>query len=169
MDTPENTRCRYAAKPVSVLVLYGTVHYSLAGVSVANLYTYVTIDGDGFDPDAFKAIAGGTIGQRYRMSDGRKLKDRRFWKSPVRRHLTVHTLDDALRGLLLSLKPAIAEASQPFTPRVCAAIVQEVSRVREMSGIFLSRETLGVLAGLGAELDHDIVRDLRRPSTRASG
>ena len=120
--------------------------------------TYIWLEGEGFDPVAFQSAAGGTVEKRYRMNQSVKELAGTYWKSPERRDLTVHDLDNELRELLLHFRPIIETLPPVPSVRVCAEVVQEYdNRSVDVSGAFFSHATLRLLAELRADLDFDIV------------
>lgn len=127
---------------------------------------YLWIDGEGFDPVAFDEkhgrLAGGSVGERKRLVGKRGEISPAYWRSEEIGDLTTHTLDDAVRSLLSRLRPVIREARQANGKRVMLEVV-EMFREEDpgsVEGLFLSVESLAMLAEFGASLDVDIVCDL---------
>ena len=89
--------------------------------------TYVWLDGDGFDPVAFQSAAGGSVEKTYRMSQGVREEAGALWKSPERRDLTAHNVDEELRGLLLQFRPMIERISPAQSLRICAEWLKSTS------------------------------------------
>jgi hypothetical protein len=76
--------------------------------------------------------------------------------------LTVHNLDEELRGLLVQCRPIIKTITPNSGVRVCAQVVQELDEGHaDPCGVFLSKATLKLLAEVEADLDVDIARIVR--------
>jgi hypothetical protein len=121
---------------------------------------YIRIDGEGFDPDRFQVEhgkeLGGSVGVTKRVrADGTQELARTNWKSEIVQSRSADT-EDELTKLLLKLRPILINLRERQDIRVTAQVVQDVSRFDEASGLFLPRETIQLLAEVGASFDFDI-------------
>jgi hypothetical protein len=121
---------------------------------------YIRIDGEGFDPDRFQdehgKELGGSVGVTKRVrADGTQELARTNWKSEIVQSRSGDP-EDELTKLLIKLRPILINMRERQDIRVTAQVVQNVSRFDEASGLFLPRETIQILAEVGASCDFDI-------------
>jgi hypothetical protein len=121
---------------------------------------YVWVDGRSFDPARFRELHGGEVASRKRMRDGLVETYGQYWRSAEISRVPAIRVDDELRVLLQRLSRALSTIPNDEGARVVVEVVQEYRNSDSVAGLFLSAETLSLVAGVHASLDYDVVRDL---------
>lgn len=131
---------------------------------------YIKICGEDFDPVAFNRVYGEAFGGQVKTWKQRlsgKVATGSYWASRV---IDVSNAGDecaTLRELLQAMKPSLLELLEKNVS-ITAQIVGYYKQRSGPRGIHLSTETIELLKEIGAQLDYDIVRDLRRGSRAKS-
>jgi len=83
-----------------------------------------------------------------------------YWRSDEVSGVAADRVDAELRTLLRRLGPAVRAVSGDASVRVMVEVVQEYRDDDSVAGLFLSIETVRLMADMRANLDVDIVLDL---------
>jgi hypothetical protein len=121
---------------------------------------YLSIDGETFDAGDFSRKTGGRVAFRKRLGDGRTEAFGAYWSSVEVAGVPGDLVDSHVQRLLSQYRDAVVAVSHQPGVRVMLEIVQEYRGPDSVAGLFLSRETLRLVADMQANLDVDIAQDL---------
>lgn len=127
------------------------------------LRTYISLQGEGFNPREFQAQGGEAVGgqvRRRKQVIASPDDDAEYWVSAVV-FGQPESIGDELKGVLAGVTPLLSAIPRREALKAYAHVVVEFEAGDEPPGMFFSGEVIRLLHEAGAELDIDAVPRIR--------
>lgn len=123
------------------------------------LRTYISLQGEGFNPHEFQSQGGEAVGgqiRRRKQVTASHGSDAEYWVSAIVFSQS-ESIGDDLKSVLAQVTPLLKAVPQSAALRAYAHVVVEFEPGDEPPGLFFSGEVIRLLNEAGAELDIDAV------------
>lgn len=118
--------------------------------------TYLSVQGDSFNPSDFHRRAGGHVHRRRHSGSPLTNLPLEYWASDEKLSGS-HEVDASLSSLLTGLVPLLVGVIKTQGILILAQVVLEYDQGEEPVGLYFSEKTIRMLSEIGAALDVDAV------------
>ena len=127
------------------------------GDSMKSCLVYLYIDGKDFDPETFNKSLDSNLKGSIKIKKIAEIEfSGKYWVSKEIQVDPNGYSEDCLYDLLKSYKPSLLSLGALKTKRIFAKIITYYSDSTSLSGYSFSKELLGLLVEVGAEVDIDV-------------